>query len=293
MPPSAAASLLARYGPASTAARAGAQQYFEEPILGYHYLILNTRRPLFAQAVVRRAVNYAIDRRALTDTAGAGDPLLGERPTAQYLEPGMPGYAPAAIYPLGHPDLATATRLAHGHGGHGVIYTFTNPPGPQLAQIVKNDLQAIGIEMDIKQFGKPEMYTRLLNLNEPFDIAFGGWVDDYPDPFDELNQLFDSAYIPPPNLSPNANGFYNNNSRFDDPYFDHRLRSTALLSGSSRERAYGRVAIDLARDAAPAAAWGLSTTRNFFGTRIGCETYQPIYGFDLASLCVRATHTRH
>jgi hypothetical protein len=37
----------------------------------------------------------------------------------------MPGYAPAAIYPLGHPDLATATRLAHGHGGHGVIYTFS------------------------------------------------------------------------------------------------------------------------------------------------------------------------
>ena len=77
----------------------------------------------------------------------------------------------------------------------------------------------------------------------------------------------------------------------EDPYFDHRLRSTALLSGRARNRAYGRLAIDLARDAAPAAAWGLSTTRNFFAARIGCETYQPIYGFDLASLCVRTKHT--
>jgi len=43
-------------------------------------------------------------------------------------------------------------------------------------------------------------------------------------------------------------------------------------------------------DAAPAAAWGLNTTRNLFATWIGCETYQPICGFDLAALCVRTKH---
>jgi ABC-type oligopeptide transport system substrate-binding subunit len=204
----------------------------------------------------------------------------------------MPGYEPAAIYPLGRPDLATARRLARGRGGHGVIYAFTNPPGPQLAQIVKNDLHAIGIEMDIKRLGKPAMYTRLSNPDEPYDIALAGWVTDFADPFDELNQLFDSAYIPPANLQPNDPTAYVNFSRFEDPSFDHRLRSTALLSGGARARAYGQLAIELARDAAPAAAWGINTTRNFFAARIGCETYQPIYGFDLATLCVRAKHAR-
>jgi YVTN family beta-propeller protein len=287
--PDAAASLLAGYGPASRAARAGAQQYFEEPTLAYHYLVLNTRRPLFALPALRRAVNYAIDRRALSNAANA-DPDHADLPTAQYLQPGMPGYQPAAIYPLGGPDLATARRLVDGHGGHGVIYTFTKPPGPQLAQIVKNDLHAIGIEMDIKQLGKPAMYTRLSNPAEPFDIALAGWVTDFADPFAELNVLFDSVYIPPANLQPNDPTAYVNFSRFSDPTFDRRLRSAALLSGSARARAYGQLAIDLARNPAPAAAWGIDTTRNFFATRIGCETYQPIYGFDLARLCVRAKH---
>ncbi|MHB8690715.1 MAG: ABC transporter substrate-binding protein [Solirubrobacteraceae bacterium] len=287
--PDVAASVLARYGPASTTARAGAQQYFEEPALAFHYLALNTRRPLFAQTALRRAVNYAIDRRALTAAASAG-PVYSAQPTAQYLQPGMPGYEPAAIYPLGRPDLATAKRLARGHGGHGVIYTFTGTLGLQLAQIVKNDLHAIGLEMDIKQFGKPAMYTRLFNRNEPYDIALAGWVTDYPDPFGELNVLFDSTYIPPATPRPYDPTAYVNFSHFHNPNYDRRLRAAALLSGTSRTRAYGQLAVDLARDAAPAAAWGVNTTRNFFAARIGCETYQPIYGFDLATLCLRAKH---
>jgi hypothetical protein len=89
-------------------------------------------------------------------------------------------------------------------------------------------------------------------------------------------------------LKPGDPTAYVNFSRFDDPNFDQKLRSTALLAGDARTRAYGQLAIDLARNAAPAAAWGLNTSRNFFAARIGCETYQPIYGFDLATLCLRA-----
>ena len=59
---------------------------------------------------MRRAVNYAIDRRAL-----ARHPIpeaLAGRPTDQHIPPGWPGFRDAAIYPLGGPDLATARRLA-------------------------------------------------------------------------------------------------------------------------------------------------------------------------------------
>lgn len=288
VPPAATRALLARYGPASAAARAGDQQYFSEPTLGYHFLTLNTRRPLFASAAMRRAVNLAIDRRALSAVSDAANPDGGEQATAQYLQPGIPGYSPAAIYPLGAPDVAAAKRLARGHGRHGVIYAFTEPPGPQLAQIVKTDLHAIGVEMDVKLMGKPVMFQRLLNPHEPFDIASTGWSVDYPDPYDELNRLFDSASIPPFPLPPNGANSYVNLSGFADPAFDRRMRTAALLSGAERRRVYGRLAIDLARNAAPVAAWGIDTTRDFFAKRIGCETYQPIYGFDLASLCAQA-----
>jgi hypothetical protein len=30
-----------------------------------------------------------------------------------------------------------------------------------------------------------------------------------------------------------------------------------------------------------------TTARDLFSARIGCQTYQPLYGVDLAALCVR------
>jgi YVTN family beta-propeller protein len=286
VPPNTLGSLSARYGPASADARGGGQRYFQGPGLGFHYLVLNVHRPLFAQTALRQAVNYAIDRRALTAAANAADPYAGHQPTSGYLQPGIPGYQPAAIYPLGEPDVARALRLTGGTMRHAVIYGYTLPPGPQLAQIVKTDLAAIGIETDVRLFGKPGMYNRILNPNEPWDIALAGWGVDHADPSDEINTLFDSSSIPPTPLPPNAANLYSNLGRFSDPAFDRRMRTAATLSGTARERTYGQLAIDLARDAAPVAAWGVPYTRNLFASRIGCQAYQPIYGFDLATLCL-------
>jgi peptide/nickel transport system substrate-binding protein len=59
--------------------------------------VLNVRRPLFHSAAMRRAVNYAFDRRAL-----ARQPVRASfgRPTDQYLPPGMPGFRDQRVYPL-------------------------------------------------------------------------------------------------------------------------------------------------------------------------------------------------
>lgn len=54
--------------------------------------------------------------------------------------------------------------------------------------------------------------------------------------------------------------------------------------------AYGKLAVDLARNAAPLVAWGDAAAPEFFSARIGCQTYG-FYGLDLAALCVR--HPTH
>jgi hypothetical protein len=59
------------------------------------------------------------------------------------------------------------------------------------------------------------------------------------------------------------------------------MRAAAQLTGPARERAYGQLVIDLARNAASVAAWSLNVTRNLFAARICCQTYQPSYGYDL------------
>jgi len=50
---------------------------------------------------------------------------------------------------------------------------------------------------------------------------------------------------------------------------------------------YGKLDVDLARNAAPLVAFANATTRDFFSARIGCQLHQPVYGVDLAALCLR------
>ena len=101
--------LARRYGPASPAARAGRQRYFLNPALGLDYLSLNTNRPLFARLSLRRAVNYAIDRRALA-RLGFDNPSPA-RPTDQYLPPTIAGFREANVYPYFLSKGFTVTKL--------------------------------------------------------------------------------------------------------------------------------------------------------------------------------------
>ena len=94
--------LAARYGPGSPAARAGHQQYFVRSALGIENLSLNTSRPLFADADLRKAVNYALDRRAIAQVYGSS-----AKPTD-------------SVSPAGHPRLPRHSHLpAHTRSGQG------------------------------------------------------------------------------------------------------------------------------------------------------------------------------
>ena len=65
------------------------------------------------------------------------------------------------------------------------------------------------------------------------------------------------------------------------------MAAAARLTGEERLRAYARLDRDLARRAAPAAAYASSIVTHFFSARMGCEVSHPLYGLDLAALCVR------
>ena len=77
-----------------------------------------------------------------------------------------------------------------------------------------------------------------------------------------------------------------NGPTFDDPAYRRRLTAAARLTGPERYLTYGRLDLDLARDAAPFAAFDNLTAHDFFSARIGCQTFG-IYGMDLAALCIR------
>jgi YVTN family beta-propeller protein len=264
-----ASGLAARYGPTTHAAARGTPELFADPWVQLDYFVLNSHRPAFSDVRMRQAVNYAIDRRALAKLGDFYQPLP-EYAADHYLPPGMLGYRDARVYPL-KPDVTKARALARGGGRTVVLYTCDAFPCPEQAQIVKNDLAAIGLRVEIEKFPLSTLNARETRPGEPYDLAWGGWIPDYPDPSAMFNPiLLDGTAAPP----------------FADPSVRRRLAAAARLSGPTRYLTYGQLDLDLARNAAPLAAFGNLTSYDFFARRIGCQRYG-IYGMDLGELCLR------
>jgi YVTN family beta-propeller protein len=265
-----APTLAARYGPESPAAKRGHQQYFVKSATGLSFYALNTHRPLFADVRLRRAVNYAIDRTTMARLGHEGT-RLPEQPTDHYLPPGVPGYSATHSYHL-TPELTKAKALAKGHAGAtAVLYTCDVSPCDQLAQVIKSNLAAIGLRVEVKAFPPDTLYAKLATPGEPFDLAPLDWSPDYLDPDAMLNFLLEGGTVIP---------------TFSDPTYRARLAAAARLTGAQRYLAYARLDADLARNAAPWIAYVDESSHDFFSARMGCQVPQ-VYGMDLAALCIK------
>ena len=267
------AGLERRYGAGSPAARHGEQQYFVVRNSEVDMIRLNTSRPLFASARMRRAVNYAVDRRALA--ANGGTFYAHARVAQMYLPPGVPGFRDEHIYPL-RPDVAAARRLA-GPGRHtALLYCYLGGGGLRAAQIIAGNLAAIGIDVQVECFPGNQFWARMLTPGAPWDLAVDGWGGDPGNPGDYLDGY--------------ASGGLFNALHLHDPRVESLLASAARKSGLARAFAYARVDHALVRDAAPAIAFANESTHDFFSARIGCQLYWPAAGLDLGALCIRTGH---
>jgi YVTN family beta-propeller protein len=264
------AALDARYGPLSPAAKAGRQQFFVDREPELDFLALNTHRPLFADAQMRRAVSDAINRVAL---ARLGDALvpLAEHPTDHYLVPGVLGYSNFHVSPLTS-DFAAARRLAQGHTpAVAVLYTCDVSPCQQQAQIITTDLAAIGVRVDVQTFPISTLFVKVTQPGAPFDIAWNTWEPDYDDPDALLNLLLESGTVVP---------------TFVSRHYSEQLSAAATLTGAARYLAYGRLDAELAGKAAPLIAFGNASAYSLYSSRVGCQSYG-VYGVDLAALCIK------
>jgi peptide/nickel transport system substrate-binding protein len=250
-------------------------RFFTSAVDFLRLFVLNTSRPLFRNNVkLRQAVNFAIDRKALLRERG---PLAGFL-TDQYLTASIPGFRDEPIYPLKRPDLARARALAKGNtrGGKATLYVIANPLGIAQGQIVKQNLKKIGIAVDIKQYPGALFFDKLATRGEPFDIGWLGWLADLPDP-DVLNDLFAGASIGNPAAA--------NYSYFNASVYNRRLGRAAKLTGAARYRTYGKLDVDLARNAAPAIAYAYDRALTLVSDRVGCVVVNPY--LDLSAACLK------
>ena len=249
-------------------------RYFVNPSNSIGYFALNTSRGIFKDPKARQAVAFAVDRPALTNLAG----LNAGRPNEQILPPGIPGYRDANIYPLARPNIARAKALLGGKTGKVVMYTTNDRTGINTGQMVKANLAAIGLDVEVKAYTFGVLIDKTGTRGEPFDLMSIGWFADYPDPYDFINILLDGRTIAAKN---NVNVSY-----FNVPAYQKRMDAAARLSGDARYRAYGQLDIDITRNQSPLVITNNQNVREFISPKVGCATYSFAWGgLNLVLLC--------
>jgi ABC-type oligopeptide transport system substrate-binding subunit len=98
-----------------------------------------------------------------------------------------------------------------------------------------------------------------------------GWCQDYPDPYDFINVLLFGGNIQSEN---NVNYSYFNNAKWNK-----KMAAAARLVGAKRLAAYGKLDVDLMKQAAPMAIERTYNTRYIFSNRVNPKSliYQGVY----------------
>ena len=254
-------------------------QFFLKPGFTLRMFALNSSRPLFRDNPrLRKAVNFALGRRALQNIGGG--PLVG-RLTDQYLPPKVPGFRDGDVYPLERADVQKARELARGNlrGGKAVLYTTDFFFPLAVAQLAKQQLAEIGLEVQIKalpiHIASAAYLDQLVARGEPWDLALVLWTPNIPDPHAYINLLLDTHNIGGANLA-----------RFASSTYDREMRRAArLLQARERHRAYGKLDVQLSREAAPLAALSVLNEATFVSKRVGCIVLRPV--LDLTAVCLK------
>lgn len=239
---------------------------YQAPLLDY--FVFNTRRPLLRNARLRRAVDYALDRRALAAA-------FADSADDRVVPPAVPGYPAGRVFPLS-PDLARAKKLAGKGSRHAVIYTCGDAREQKLVDIVRRNLAPIGIGisvLDDSQCADPRTSPKIRRAD--LFLIQPGLAASERDPAAFLDQALTAGAFGTP--LPGAG--------WNERSFRRRLDRARPLRGPARVAAYRRLADELTRTG-PIAVFGSWVWPEYFSPKVGCKVFQGEYGFvDLGALC--------
>lgn len=244
---------------------------------------MNTRVAPFDDVRVRRAVNYAIDRRRVVAIWGGGRDAAVI--SCQILPPTIAGFRPYCPYGRGRvpgsgyegPDLRKARRLVAASGTAGERVTIvscveTRNMGEYL-RVVLHSLgyrAQLGVVLPI-----PSCFRYVLDSRHRAQIGFYGWSADYLAPSDFLDLLFSCGAWTPGNADASVNP-----SLFCDQTVERALAVARGLQASDPSRAplaWARVD-RLVTDRAPWATAFASRRVYFVSKRVANYQYHPQWG---------------
>jgi peptide/nickel transport system substrate-binding protein len=277
-------------------ARRLANQLHIDPLGATFALVMNTREAPFDRLAVRRALNYAIDRKRIARFTGSS---LTAQPTCQILAPTLPGYRPYCPYTLDPsssgswtaPDLAKAQQLVASSGTRGMKVTlllsdpFPSAPTLQIGRYVVSVLDRLGyrastrVVSDIDASGE----GALGDSRQRPQIGWFTWFQDHPTPSNFIDSLLSCrAFVPRSAANLNV-------AEFCDRAIDSRIRRAQSLDQNdpaAAGEAWSRIDHELV-DRAPWVPLYNPRSVTALAARVGNYQYHPFWTVLLDQLWVR------
>lgn len=217
-------------------------QLLSQPGLNIGYLAMNTTKKPFTDVRVRRAINMAIDRKAIIAAIyqGAG------QPAKNLIPPTMWGYNNAVeefpYDPAEAKNLLTAAGYPHGFETDlwaMPVQRPYNPDARRMAELMQADLAKIGVKAKIVSYEWGE-YRKRVAAGEPM-MALYGWTGDNGDP--------DNFFVPLTGCAAARPGG-GNAAKWCDHAFDDLLTKAATLSNQAdRAKLYEQAQVVMHREA--------------------------------------------
>lgn len=223
-------------------------QFAIGPSGGTRYISLNSRVKPFNKLNVRRAVAAVVNREALRLTRGG--PLAGTVAT-HFLPPGVPGFDQAGgatssfdfyASPTGNVALARQYMQKAGYRsgrytGRRIFAVADNlPPASRTADVLKQELKAIGIRLRLRKVSHATMYTKYCERAKA-RVALCpnmGWGKDFFDAQSMIDPVFNGR-----NIVPSGNV---DTALVNDRRINARLnRATRVTDPAKRAQIYGQL----------------------------------------------------
>ena len=234
------------------------------------FMFLNTATPPFDDVRVRRALNLAVDRRAVL--AGYGGEVAGQV-SCQILLPSFPGYrqhcpyteSPGRLWTA--PDLDRARALIRASGTrHPSVEVVTATSLRRLGEYFPPLLRTLGFEAHLRVVRKDRYFPLVSGPANRAQIGVYGWGADYPGASAFLTALF------------TCRGGVNP-ARFCDRDVDAGARRASALAARPAEANQAWAEVERAiMAAAPAVPLLTERRATFVSTRVGNYVDNPIQG---------------
>ncbi len=176
-----------------------------------YYLALNTEKEPFDDVRVRQALNYAIDRKAITESVTRGYAV----PAITDIAPSMAGSLDGVEDPYPYdPDRAREllAEAGYGDGFSMELLVGANSPDAETGVVLQEYYKDVGVDVELVSEEASTLWNHLQAANYE-DAAMSFWYPDFPDAAGTLMPFNHSGNFPPDSC---CNFSFYENSTVDD-----------------------------------------------------------------------------